>query len=53
MLGYFLARGGVEVHVLEQYPDFFRDFRGDTLHPSTLELMYEVGLMLNSLFNNE
>jgi 2-polyprenyl-6-methoxyphenol hydroxylase-like FAD-dependent oxidoreductase len=45
MLGYLLARSGVEVTVLEKHQDFFRDFRGDTIHPSTLELMYELGLL--------
>src|ERR1700740_1689684 len=45
MLGYLLARAGVEVVVLEKHADFFRDFRGDTIHPSTLELMYELGLL--------
>jgi 2-polyprenyl-6-methoxyphenol hydroxylase-like FAD-dependent oxidoreductase len=45
MLGFLLARAGVDVVVLEKYPDFFRDFRGDTIHPSTLELMYELGLL--------
>ncbi|MGA2942812.1 MAG: FAD-dependent oxidoreductase [Xanthobacteraceae bacterium] len=45
MLGFLLARAGVDVVVLEKYPDFFRDFRGDTVHPSTLELMYELGLL--------
>ncbi len=44
MLGFVLARAGVEVVVLEKHADFFRDFRGDTIHPSTLELMYELGL---------
>lgn len=43
MLGVLLARAGVDVTVLEKYPDFFRDFRGDTVHPSTLELLYELG----------
>jgi 2-polyprenyl-6-methoxyphenol hydroxylase-like FAD-dependent oxidoreductase len=43
MLGILLARAGVDVIVLEKYPDFFRDFRGDTVHPSTLELLYELG----------
>lgn len=43
MLGVLLARAGVEVTVLEKYPDFFRDFRGDTVHPSTLELLHELG----------
>src|SRR5581483_7098259 len=45
MLGYLLARVGVEVVVLEKHTDFFRDFRGDTVHPSTLECMYELGLL--------
>jgi 2-polyprenyl-6-methoxyphenol hydroxylase-like FAD-dependent oxidoreductase len=45
MVGYLLARAGVEVAVLEKHADFFRDFRGDTIHPSTLELMYELGLL--------
>jgi len=43
MLGVLLARAGVDVVVLEKYPDFFRDFRGDTIHPSTLQLLYELG----------
>ena len=43
MLGVLLARAGVEVTVLEKHADFFRDFRGDTIHPSTLELLYELG----------
>ncbi len=45
MLGFLLARAGVEVVVLEKHADFLRDFRGDTVHPSTLELMYELGLL--------
>jgi 2-polyprenyl-6-methoxyphenol hydroxylase-like FAD-dependent oxidoreductase len=45
MLGFLLARSGVEVVVLEKHADFLRDFRGDTIHPSTLELMYEIGLL--------
>jgi 2-polyprenyl-6-methoxyphenol hydroxylase-like FAD-dependent oxidoreductase len=45
MLGFLLARAGVDVVVLERHPDFFRDFRGDTVHPSTLELMCELGLI--------
>ena len=45
MAGYLLARAGVPVIVLEKHADFFRDFRGDTIHPSTLELMYELGLL--------
>ena len=45
MAGYLLARAGVPVIVLEKHADFFRDFRGDTIHPSSLELMYELGLL--------
>jgi len=45
MLGYLLARSGVEVMVLEKHADFFRDFRGDTIHPSTLEVLQELGLL--------
>jgi 2-polyprenyl-6-methoxyphenol hydroxylase-like FAD-dependent oxidoreductase len=45
MLGFLLARAGVKVAVLEKHADFFRDFRGDTIHPSTLELMFELGLI--------
>jgi 2-polyprenyl-6-methoxyphenol hydroxylase-like FAD-dependent oxidoreductase len=45
MLGYLLARQGVAVTVLEKHADFFRDFRGDTVHPSTLEVLYELGLL--------
>ena len=45
MAGYLLARGGVSVVVLEKHADFFRDFRGDTIHPSTLEIMHELGLL--------
>ena len=44
MLGLLLARSGVRVVVLEKHADFLRDFRGDTLHPSTLEVMHELGL---------
>jgi 2-polyprenyl-6-methoxyphenol hydroxylase-like FAD-dependent oxidoreductase len=44
MLGLLLARAGVEVLVLEKHADFLRDFRGDTIHPSTLEVMHELGL---------
>src|SRR5262249_35468118 len=40
-----LARAGVDAVVLEKHPDFLRDFRGDTIHPSTLELMYELGIL--------
>src|SRR3984893_4612131 len=45
MIGYLLARAGVEVAVLGKHADFNRDFRGDTIHPSTLELMHELGLL--------
>jgi 2-polyprenyl-6-methoxyphenol hydroxylase-like FAD-dependent oxidoreductase len=45
MLGYLLARAGASVVVLEKHADFLRDFRGDTIHPSTLEVMYELGLL--------
>jgi len=45
MLGYLLARAGIEVIVLEKHADFLRDFRGDTVHPSTLETMHELGLL--------
>jgi 2-polyprenyl-6-methoxyphenol hydroxylase-like FAD-dependent oxidoreductase len=45
MLGYLLARAGIEVIVLEKHADFFRDFRGDTIHPSTIQLMYELGIL--------
>ena len=45
MLGYLLARAGAPVTVLEKHNDFCRDFRGDTVHPSTLELMFELGLL--------
>ena len=45
MLGFLLARAGVDVVVLEKHGDFLRDFRGDTIHPSTLELMHELGLL--------
>jgi 2-polyprenyl-6-methoxyphenol hydroxylase-like FAD-dependent oxidoreductase len=45
MLGFLLARAGVSVVVLEKHPDFLRDFRGDTVHPSTLELIHELGLL--------
>jgi 2-polyprenyl-6-methoxyphenol hydroxylase-like FAD-dependent oxidoreductase len=49
MCGYLLARAGVDVIVLEKHKDFFRDFRGDTVHPSTLEAMYELGLLTEFL----
>jgi 2-polyprenyl-6-methoxyphenol hydroxylase-like FAD-dependent oxidoreductase len=45
MLGVLLARAGVSVLVLEKHADFLRDFRGDTIHPSTLEIMHELGLL--------
>jgi 2-polyprenyl-6-methoxyphenol hydroxylase-like FAD-dependent oxidoreductase len=45
MLGLLLARAGVEVLVLEKHADFLRDFRGDTIHPSTLEIMHELGML--------
>jgi 2-polyprenyl-6-methoxyphenol hydroxylase-like FAD-dependent oxidoreductase len=45
MCGYLLARAGVDVTVLEKHKDFLRDFRGDTVHPSTLQVMYELGLL--------
>ncbi|HEX7158329.1 MAG TPA: FAD-dependent oxidoreductase [Edaphobacter sp.] len=45
MLGFLLARSGIAVTVLEKHADFFRDFRGDTIHPSTLELLHELGLL--------
>src|ERR1700740_2081200 len=45
MTGYLLARAGVPVAVLEKHADFNRDFRGDTIHPSTLQLMFELGLL--------
>jgi 2-polyprenyl-6-methoxyphenol hydroxylase-like FAD-dependent oxidoreductase len=47
--GFLLARSGVDVIVLEKHADFFRDFRGDTIHPSTLELMYELGILKDFL----
>ncbi len=45
MLGYLLGRAGIDVWVLEKHADFLRDFRGDTIHPSTLEVMHELGLL--------
>ena len=44
MLGFLLARAGVAVQVLEKHADFLRDFRDDTIHPSTLEIMHELGI---------
>jgi 2-polyprenyl-6-methoxyphenol hydroxylase-like FAD-dependent oxidoreductase len=45
MLGFLLARAGIDVVVLEKHGDFLRDFRGDTVHPSTLQVMHELGLL--------
>jgi 2-polyprenyl-6-methoxyphenol hydroxylase-like FAD-dependent oxidoreductase len=45
MLGFLLARQGIDVFVLEKHADFLRDFRGDTIHPSTLEIMYQLGIL--------
>src|SRR3954470_12166230 len=45
VLGFLLARAGVDVVVLEKHGDFLRDFRGDTIHPSTLQVMHELGLL--------
>jgi 2-polyprenyl-6-methoxyphenol hydroxylase-like FAD-dependent oxidoreductase len=45
MLGFLLARAGVDVVVLEKHADFLRDFRGDTVHPSTLNIMKELGFL--------
>jgi 2-polyprenyl-6-methoxyphenol hydroxylase-like FAD-dependent oxidoreductase len=45
MLGFLLARAGIPVVVLEKHADFLRDFRGDTVHPSTLEVMHELGML--------
>lgn len=45
MLGFLLARSGVKTVVLEKHDDFLRDFRGDTIHPSTMELMHELGIL--------
>jgi 2-polyprenyl-6-methoxyphenol hydroxylase-like FAD-dependent oxidoreductase len=45
MLGFLLARAGLDVIVLEKHADFLRDFRGDTIHPSTMELFHELGLL--------
>jgi 2-polyprenyl-6-methoxyphenol hydroxylase-like FAD-dependent oxidoreductase len=45
MLGFLLARAGIDVVVLEKHADFLRDFRGDTIHPSTLEAMRELGIL--------
>src|SRR5438045_6455071 len=45
MAGFLLARAGIRTIVLERHKDFFRDFRGDTIHPSTLQIMHELGLL--------
>ena len=45
VLGFLLARAGVDVVVLEKHGDFLRDFRGDTIHPSTLQVLHELGLL--------
>ena len=45
MLGYLLARSGVQTLLVEKHGDFFRDFRGDTVHPSTTDLLAELGLL--------
>src|SRR3974377_678643 len=45
MAGFLLARAGIDVVVLEKHADFFRDFRGDTVHPSTLQIFFERGLL--------
>src|SRR6516165_2361706 len=45
MLGYLLARRGINVTVLEKHKDFNRDFRGDTVHPSTLQVLHDLGLL--------
>lgn len=45
MVGFLLARAGIDVVVLEKHPDFLRDFRGDTIHPSTLQVMHELGFL--------
>src|ERR1700753_210 len=45
MCGYLLARAGIDVIVLEKHADFLRDFRGDTVHPSTMEILHELGLL--------
>src|SRR4051812_24775141 len=49
MLGYLLARAGIATTVLEKHADFLRDFRGDTVHPSTLRLLDELGLLRSFL----
>ena len=49
MLGVLLSRAGVRTIVIEEHGDFLRDFRGDTIHPSTLELMHELGTSADAL----
>ena len=49
MLGYLLGRAGIKTVVLEKHADFFRDFRGDTVHPSTMAVMQELGLLMDFL----
>jgi 2-polyprenyl-6-methoxyphenol hydroxylase-like FAD-dependent oxidoreductase len=49
MAGFLLARAGVDVTVLEKHADFFRDFRGDTIHPSTTNVLAELGLLTDFL----
>ena len=49
MLGFLLARAGIDVIVLEKHADFLRDFRGDTIHPSTMEVRHELGLLTDFL----
>src|SRR5947207_687961 len=49
MLGFLLARPGIDVAVLEKHADFFRDFRADTMHPSTLDIMHELGVPIGGL----
>ena len=44
LLGHILARAGIDVVVLEKHPDFFRDFRGDTIHAQSLEILHQLGL---------
>src|ERR1700688_4082004 len=45
MLGYLLGRAGVKTVVMEKHADFLRDFRGDTVHPSTMQILLELGLL--------
>lgn len=55
MLGFLLARAGIDVVVLEKHDDFLRDFRGDTIHPATLQVMHELGMLdeFRSLLQSE